>query len=368
LNVTDGTANATYTYLANSPLVSQIVFKQNTTTRMTSSNSFDYLNRVTQKISTPGTGSAVSFSYSYNAANQRVRTALNDGSYWNYVYDSLGQVISGKKYFSDETPVAGQQFEYAFDTIGNRRVAKAGGDNTGASLRVANYTPNNLNQYTARDVPGAVDVMGTELATNSVTVNSVAPYRKSEYFRKEVTVANSSSAVWQSVTVSAPNETTVTGNAFVPRTQEVFSYDLDGNLTADGRWNYSWDAENRLVALVANTAVGPQQSMKFEYDPKGRRIGKKVWSNTGFTGSPSLELKFLYDGWNLVGVLNSSFSLQTSFYWGTDLSGSMQGAGGVGGLLEINDAVSGVHFAGFDGNGNVSLLAKASDGRPTTPP
>jgi hypothetical protein len=42
-----------------------------------------------------------------------------------------------------------------------------------------------------------VDVMG--LATNAVTVAGLTPYRKGEYFRKEVPVDNSSSAVWQSV-------------------------------------------------------------------------------------------------------------------------------------------------------------------------
>jgi RHS repeat-associated protein len=354
--------SATYTYLANSPLVSQVVFKQSTTTRMTSFNAFDYLNRVTQKTSTPGTGASVSFVYSYNNANQRIRTALNDGSYWNYQYDALGQVTSGKKYWSDETPVAGEQFEYAHDDIGNRRVARAGGDSAGANLRVANYAPNNLNEYTSRDVPGAVDVMGLELATNTVTVNSLAPYRKGEFYRKEITVANSSVPVWQSISVAAPNETTVTGNVFVPKTQENFTYDFDGNLATDGRWNYSWDAENRLVSLVANSAVGPQQSMKFEYDSKGRRIGKKVWPNLTFNGTPSIEQKFLYDGWNLVSVLNSAFALQTSFYWGSDVSGTVQGAGGVGGLLEINDAFNGVHFIGYDGNGNVSVLAKGVDG------
>jgi RHS repeat-associated protein len=175
-------------------------------------------------------------------------------------------------------------------------------------------------------------------------------------------VANSSVPVWQAIIVSAPNETTVSGNAFVPKTQEMFSYDLDGNLAADGRWNYTWDGENRLIALVANTAVGPQQSIRFEYDSKGRRVGKKVWNNLTFNGTPSLEQKFLYDGWNLIAVLNSSFALQTSFYWGSDLSGAMQGAGGVGGLLEINDAANGVHLVGYDGNGNVGLLTKGSDG------
>ena len=54
----------------------------------------------------------VSFSYVYNNANQRTRATLADGSYWLYEYDSLGQVRSGKKYWADGTPVAGQQFEY----------------------------------------------------------------------------------------------------------------------------------------------------------------------------------------------------------------------------------------------------------------
>jgi hypothetical protein len=48
--------------------------------------------------------------------------------------------------------------------------------------------------------------------------------------------------------------------------------------------------------------------------------------------------------------------------WGTDLSGTMQGAGGVGGLLAENDAAQGVHFVTFDGNGNVAALVKATDG------
>lgn len=55
----------------------------------------------------------------------------------------LGQVKSGKKYWADGTPVAGQQFEYAFDEIGNRTSAKTGGDAAGSSsaLRSSTYTP-----------------------------------------------------------------------------------------------------------------------------------------------------------------------------------------------------------------------------------
>jgi hypothetical protein len=115
--VSDGNNSVTYSYLANSPLVSQITFRQGEATQMTTTKQFDYLNRLRQISSVP---SAVSFGYSYNSANQRTRSSLADNSYWRFGYDWLGQVTSGKKYWSDQTPVAGQQFEYAFDDIGNR--------------------------------------------------------------------------------------------------------------------------------------------------------------------------------------------------------------------------------------------------------
>ena len=139
---------------------------------------------------------------------------------------------SGQKYWPDWTPVAGQQFEYGFDDIGNRTSTKAGGDESGAGLRSAAYSANNLNQYSNRDVPGGFDVLGVALATNAVTVNSLSTYRHGEYFRKDLSVVNTSVPVWQSVSVAAPGETTVSGNVFVPKTQEQFSYDLDGNLTS----------------------------------------------------------------------------------------------------------------------------------------
>jgi YD repeat-containing protein len=72
----------------------------------------------------------------------------------------------------------------------------------------------------------------------------------------------------------------------MPQTPENFGHDLDGNLTGDGRWSYMWDAENRLIRMVAATAVGPQQRIEFEYDAQGRRIRKKVWNNTSGTGAP----------------------------------------------------------------------------------
>jgi len=360
------TYSATYAYLANSPLVHHITFKQATTTRMTTTNQYDYLDRLTSISSSPSSSSSTSYAYSYNNANQRIRSTLADGSYWLYEYDSLGQVRSGHKFWSDQTPVAGQQFEYSHDDIGNRTSTKAGGDQNGGHLRSAGYLANNLNQYTTRDVPGAVDIMGLALATNLVQVNNQDTYRKGEYFRKELAVDNASVPVWQTVSVTAANETPVSGGAFVPMTPEQFYYDADGNLTNDGRWTYIWDAENRLVKLAPRSAVGPQNSIKFEYDWQGRRIHKQVWANTNWYGTPTNDLVFVYDGWNLIAELDAldASTLLRSYVWGNDLSGTMQGAGGIGGLLFIGNLPSPIGYCApaYDGNGNVAALVSMSGG------
>jgi len=51
-----------------------------------------------------------------------------------------------------------------------------------------------------------------------------------------------------------------------------------------------------------------------------------------------------------------------SYVWGTDLSGTQTGAGGVGGLVMMNSVQKGTHFSAYDGNGNVSALVNASNG------
>jgi RHS repeat-associated protein len=61
-------------------------------------------------------------------------------------------------------------------------------------------------------------------------------------------------------------------------------------------------------------------------------------------------------GWNPIGEWSAdlqSASLTKTYTWGMDLSGSMQGAGGVGGLLAVTDS-TGTFFPTYDGNGNVS--------------
>lgn len=373
--VSDGTNTAAYSYVANSPLVGQIVFTNNGTLRMTTTKQYDYLNRLTQISSTPnGSGATpVSFNYNYNTANQRTAATNTDNCYWVYQYDSLGQVVSGKKYWADGTPVAGQQFTYNFDDIGNRTCTASGGDATGSNLRTANYTANSLNQYTSRDVPGYVDVLGSANPNATVTVNLQRAIRQGGYFWDELGVSNASSPLWLSLTnlavlnngTNADIVATNIGNAYVPQTPQTFAYDADGNLTNDGRWRYVWDAENRLVQMTVITNVGPQYQLTFVYDFQGRRIQKMVSTNDGTAYIGVYTNVFAYDDWNLIAVLNPQSSLLQSFMWGMDLSGMMQGAGGVGGLLSMaqyNGPNAGTYFYAYDGNGNVSTLVSATGG------
>jgi len=366
--VGDGTNAAVYTYLANSALVGNIGFQHNGQTVMTTTKSYDYLNRLTAISSAAGSSPMASFNYNYNLANQRTASTNVDNSYWVYQYDSLGQVVSGKKYWANGTPVAGQQFTYNFDDIGNRQSTASGGDATGSNLRTANYAANNLNEYTSRGIPSYSEISGSANANATVTVNLQRAIRQGDYFWDELAVSNTTSPLWLALTnlavlnngTNADIIGTNQGNVFVKQTPEVFNYDADGNLTNDGRWAYTWDGENRLVKMTANTLVGPQFQLNFVYDAQSRRIQKIVATN----GVALSTNNFVYDGWNLAAELNPNGTLVRSYIWGSDLSGSAQGAGGVGGLIAVSyhGTATTNCFAAFDGNGNIAALVNAADG------
>ena len=335
---------------------------------MTTRKDYDALNRLTRVASTNAQNANVSSrEYLYTDANQRVRASLADGSYWFYEYDKLGQVKRGVKYWPDGTPVAGQQFEYTFDDIGNRTATKAGGDENGGNTRSATYSANSLNQYTSRTVPGAADILGVARADATVTVNGQAAYRKGEYYQKAISINNASAAVYQSVTnqsVQGGATNKVTGNVFLPKTSESFSYDADGNLTNDGRWMFSWDAENRLTWVESQTSAPTASKRKvlYEYDGQGRLAHRYEYDGSSGSYVLTNETKYVRDGWLCVAELNTTNGLMRSYLWGLDMSGSLTGAGGVGGLVAMNTATNGVHFYAMDGNGNVAALLKAGDG------
>jgi RHS repeat-associated protein len=120
--------------------------------------------------------------------------------------------------------------------------------------------------------------------------------------------------------------------------------------------HFSWDAENRLTQVAVGGGGG---TVSYRYDPFGRRIARILGNITELT---------LYDGWNPVAEYantpqSTAISLKRTFVWGLDVSGSLQGAGGVGGLLAIREAAGNgsskagqAIFPAYDGNGNIIRL------------
>jgi RHS repeat-associated protein len=73
-------------------------------------------------------------------------------------------------------------------------------------------------------------------------------------------------------------------------------------------------------------------------------------------------------GRHIVELNGTNGAVVRSYVWGLDLSESLDGAGGVGGLLWVRlsgGAAAGVHFVTYDGNGNVWTLVSASTGTET---
>jgi RHS repeat-associated protein len=167
-----------------------------------------------------------------------------------------------------------------------------------------------------------------------------------------------------------------TGHAFVPKTPETFTYDADGNLLSDGRWNYTWDAENRLVKVESRSDT-PQASwrrVERQYDAMSRRLRQTTSDGSSGTWVVTEDLKFVSDpvlfGRHVAELRASDNALVRSYVWGLDLSGTTDGAGGVGGLLWVtlhtaSGPAAGTHYAAYDGNGNIVALLAASDGSET---
>ena len=163
---------------------------------------------------------------------------------------------------------------------------------------------------------------------------------------------------------NSSGEATVTGGLAFPSGAQSLVYDADGNLTFDGIWNYQWDAENRLISMnmtnISGIANSNRLRLDFGYDYMNRRISKTVWTNSGLVFVPERTNYFIYDGWNLIASFDPTSAVRQSFVWGLDLSGSMANAGGIGGLLVVNNSGGG-GFPSYDGNGNITGLISGTD-------
>lgn len=163
------------------------------------------------------------------------------------------------------------------------------------------------------------------------------------------------------------------GNNVPDPCDDEYTYDADGNLLEDENFTYVWDGENRLVQVDAKAANEGVVRVTYAYDYAGRRVRRVGWTNDGGYAVET-DTRYLYDGWNVAiefkyDDLMEQNVVRKTYTWGLDLSGSLQGAGGVGGLLACEDLAL-THSSSddvsflyqYDANGNVMTLVNSADG------
>ena len=357
--------------------------------------------------------SKVKHSYTYDPMARR-DTQVQQGSHFapyggalftDYSYNPRSEVTdmdvfrSSSPTTSEALRVPGRGFAWDYDLAGNHRSvthksARAGQGSLPGNLTYTR-TSNSLNQYSSLANPDYAEVSGVVDAAWKVSIgndpsNITRARRAGDYFHNYALIrGGNNGVVHDSVTLYGVKNGAGAGGKDQLFTQpqdvtlrpkaEDLKYDSRGNLTLDGLWQYTWDAENRLVAMESTTSailagVAPQK-LRFKYDYLGRRYAKEnyTWNGTAFSATVTVTTLYYWDAWNLVYEAkynhagSTTFDEAKSYYWGLDWSGSLQGASGVGGLIGIrkHDGISwsDTYYPSYDGNGNLMGIYQ-SNGTP----
>ena len=324
----------------------------------------------------------------------------NEGLRQDYDYDDLGQLKTVKSSFAQAPTVLGaapeptarsvpdRQYGYAYDQAGNRTGAAFKHSSATAPPQTAFY--DSANQLVRRD-PGPVSVRGladsnTQVAVEDIDANAqtkaeqVEKVSGSNYWHKQlefISTAEEWRRYGRNIFIGALRSGAANQESRFVLFQgkgATMKYDADGNLTEDDKWQYTWDAENRLVRQqsldwLANAGAGPRLDISYRYDYLGRRVSKHVFTLDA-TGTPvaQTQSQYYYDGWNVIAEATMDPAtaqpvFQRTYTWGLDVAGSLTASGGVGALLQIADHADGQrYFPAYDGNGNVSALLNATNG------
>ena len=286
-----------------------------------------------------GTLSPVSATYGYEATG-RLSTVSDGSDTFTYAYENNSNLLAS---------LTGPQHTTAYTYEPNRNVMTILDNQvSGSSLAKYAYSYDALGRRDDRSQSGSAISTSTddfsynsrsEVIASSNSAETDAKWNPTYSFDK---IGNrKSSTGWKPVasySTNSINQYTLLGSASP-------IHDLDGNLTSDGgTWTYTWNNENRLTVATNGSA-----RLRFTYDYQGRLVQQLKETENQTTGNWETDdsVVFVYDGWNRIAKYIDS-TLDSTYLFGLDLSGSMQGAGGVGGLLKEGDL-----YPTFDANGNI---------------
>ncbi len=304
----------------------------------------------TAKRLTNVTSMAGSFTYTLggnSAASALVKKlALPNTSYITNAYDSVARLRFTKLLTSSSSLLDSAEYGY---NAGNQRTTF-----TNAAGTYVQYTNDPIGQL--------------KIANSSVNTED----RGYAYDAAWNLIFRTNNGVLGTFRVDVRNQ--LTNSPGSPVTTNTF--DGNGNMI-ETRQNmvytlaYDYDDENRLIRYTYNTGSGPgkQPFGKSEYthDGIGRARKRMDYTWNGSTWILNTTTEYIYDGMRVIQERNASNVPTVSYTRGTDLSGSLEGAGGIGGLLGRSHGYASTNgnwythnYYHADGNGNVTYLVNGS--------
>ena len=296
--------------------------------------------------------------YTYDLGFNRNHATRGAGQvHLDYLYDPIGQLTNALAYDTGDnsTPRLNEKFGFAYDKAGNLKGRSNGALSqqffTDALDQLASITRGN-----SMTVAGALTLAPQ---TNSVTINGVGARGYSDgtfATTSGVSLVDGANTFTTRLRNSAGQTLTKTLTQNLP-VSVSYTYDYDGNMTGDGVAALVYDDADRLVSVTVNRAW----RVEYAYDGLWRRRKNYQY---GWTGSSwSLTNATIYVCDRMLPIQErSGFNnhVHVTYTRGLDLSGSFQGAGGIGGLLARTDtnANSALYFA--DGAGNITTLINSS--------
>ncbi len=339
-----------YDYLVGADLVEALIFSDD---GLAVTRTYDPADRLLSISATSAVSAVNSFLYTLDSTGRRTARQDADGARTDWGYDDFDQLTAAARTNSPNGAAdAAYRFGYQYDLIGNRLHEDRGQQSLPASY-------NNLNQLTHRGWAGKLDIVGTVDTTGVVVLvqgyTNAPPFYNQTNFLGGAVVGPGSNAIpivaWEGTNTSQSNLV-----VYLPPTNpQVFTYDANGNLLSDGQRVYTWDEENRLVAIeTVGASQADTRRSEFLYDGMGRRaqrVDLSVWNGTSY--NQTNVTRFIWDGWLLLAEADAEGQLTAYHAHGLDLSGSLQGAGGIGGLLARVEGTDAYLYT-FDCNGNVT--------------
>ncbi len=303
--------------------------------------------------------------YTYNNGSQRTRQTRLAGDYVDYAYDAAGQLKTALgKESGGVTNRLAERFGYAYDAGGNLQYR------TNNAL-VQSFGVDNVNQLTTVSRSGTLTVAGGTTCDgdecdgeDNGNQRRATLYGDKTFARSGVSLLDGTNTFTAVATDSYGRGDTNTVTVTLPASV-TYTYDDNGNLVSDGQMTFEYDGENQLVAVQ----VAGSWRSEFRYDGKLRRRVRveKVWQNSQWVTAS--ETRYVYDGMLVVQERDANNLPVVSYTRGRDLSGTREGAGGIGGLLARTDnrlLVTGDPTAHAcyhaDGNGNITALANSTQG------